>query len=203
MRKVLIATRNQGKLREISKFLKNLNIKIVSLKDVGIEDDFEETGETYEENSRNKAIFYARKSGLPSIADDGGIEIDALGGAPGVKSRRWAGRGATDEKIIARMIKVSQNLPKNNRRAFFRTVVSFALPNGKVFSEKGEVEGKIAEKPLLKILTGYPYRSFFYLPKIEKYYHEFDLSEKEEKLYNHRYKAITKLKPIIKKELGI
>ena len=203
MKKLLIATKNQGKLKEISDFLSDLPLQTVSLSDVGIGDEFEEKGTTYKENSQNKAIFYAKKSGLPAIGDDGGIEIDALNGAPGVKSRRWLGRQASDEELIEHMIKISKNLPKNNRKAFFYTVVSLALPSGKVFSVAGEIEGIISEKPHLKLLKGYPYRSFFYLPKIHKYYHESDLSDKEQKLYNHRYKAIQKLTPIIKKVLSI
>ena len=94
MRKLLIATRNAGKLKEISNFLSDLPIKIVSLADIGIADDVIEDGETYEENSRIKALFYAKKSGLPTIADDGGIEIYALKGAPGINSKRClTGRG--------------------------------------------------------------------------------------------------------------
>ncbi|MEK7185801.1 MAG: non-canonical purine NTP pyrophosphatase, partial [Patescibacteria group bacterium] len=201
VKKLLIATWNQGKLKEISGFLSEISLNLVSLKDVGIDKDFEETESTYQENSQNKAIFYARLSGLPVIADDGGIEIDALDGEPGIHSKRWVGSDSTDEKIIDKMKQVSRNLPDDNRKAYFRTVVSLALPSGKVYSEAGEIEGEIAEKPLLKILKGYPYRSFFYLPKIGKYYHESDLSEEEEKLYNHRYKAIQRLKPIIRKEL--
>lgn len=203
MKKLLIATRNAGKLKEISKFLSDLKLDLVSLNDLGIEDEFEEKGKTYKENSQNKAIFYAKKSGFPTIADDGGIEIDALGGAPGIKSKRWVGKNSTDGKIIKHMKKVAKALPERNRKAFFETVVSLALPSGKVFSTTGEIEGIIARKPLLKLLKGYPYRSFFYLPKIGKYYHESDLSERDEKLYNHRYKAIRKLKPIIKRELRI
>ncbi len=203
MKKLLIATKNKGKLGEISNFLSDLFVKTVSLKDVGIKDDFKESGKTYKENSQNKAIFYAKKSGLPAIADDGGIEIDALGGEPGVKSRRWLGHEASDEELVRHMKKISRELPKNNRKAYFRTIVSFALPNGKVWSSFGEVEGEIAEKPLLKLQLGYPYRSFFYLPKIKKFYHESDLSDKEQKLYNHRYKAIQKLIPIVEKVLSI
>lgn len=203
MKRLLIATKNVGKLKEISKFLSGLKLDLISLNDLGIDDDFEEKGKTYKENSQNKALFYAKLSGLPSISDDGGIEIDALGGAPGVKSRRWIGEDSTDRKIINHMKKVTQALPENNRKAYFKTVVSLAFPNGKVFSATGEIEGIIARKPLVKILKGYPYRSFFYLPIIKKYYHENNLSEEEKKLYNHRYKAIQKLKPIIKKELRI
>ena len=203
IKKLVIATKNRGKLKEISKFLSDASLDLVSLNDLGISEDFEESGKTYKENSQNKAIFYAKKSGLPALSDDGGIEIDAFGGAPGIKSKRWVGKDSTDEKIIEHMKKVSKDLAENNRKAFFKTVVSLALPDGKVFSATGEIEGVIAKKPLLKLLKGYPYRSFFYLPKIKKYYHENDLSEDEEKLYNHRYKAIQKLIPIIKRELKI
>lgn len=203
MKTLLVATKNQGKLKEISDFLSNLPVQKVSLHDVGIEDEFEEKGTTYKQNSQNKAIFYAKKSRLPAIADDGGIEIVALSGAPGIKSRRWLGYEASDEVLIEHMKKIANGLPKNNRKAYFRTVVSFALPDGKVWSVFGEVEGEIAEKPHLKFLKGYPYRSFFYIPKIKKFYHESNLSDKEQKLYNHRYKAIQKLIPSIKRELKI
>ena len=97
------------------------------------------------------------------------------------------------------MKKLTVNLSDKERDACFRTIISFALPNGKVWSVEGKVKGIIAKKSFLKQLQGYPYRSFFYLPKIKKYYHEQDLSEAEEKLYNHRYIAIQKLKSVIKK----
>ena len=194
MKKLLIATKNQGKIAEIKSFLKDFPLEILSLKDVGINDDVEEAGKTYEENSLLKALFYAKKSNLPVISDDGGLEIKALGGAPGVRSRRWLGYEATDEELIEYMKKISQELPENNRTAYFKTVITFAMPNGRYYQTKGQVKGEIAKKPLLKILSGYPYRSFFYLPKIKKFYHESELSKDEERLYNHRYKAIQKLK---------
>jgi len=203
MKKLLVATGNAGKLKEISNFLSELPIKIVSLVDIGIKDDVKETGNSYRDNSQIKALFYARKSNLPAIADDGGIEIKAFNGAPGIKSRRWLGKESTEQDVINYMIKVAEKLSDNNRKAFFKTVISFALPNGRVWSADGKVEGIIAKKPYLKLLKGYPYRSFFYLPKIKKYYHEDQLTEKEQKLYNHRYKAIQNLKPIIKQELRI
>ncbi|OGH39204.1 MAG: hypothetical protein A3B44_02740 [Candidatus Levybacteria bacterium RIFCSPLOWO2_01_FULL_38_21] len=203
MKKLLVATKNQGKLKEISYFLSDLPVKILSLSDIGIDYEFEEKGKTYKENSQSKAIFYAKKSGIAAIADDGGIEITALRGAPGIKSRRWVGEDSTDEKILDHMRKIAVKLPVNKRKAFFRTVISFALPTGKAWSSLGEVEGIIARKPHYKLLKGYPYRSFFYLPKIKKYYHESDLTEGEQKLYNHRYKAIQKLIPIIKREMKI
>ena len=196
--KILIGTTNVGKLNEFTSFLSSLPLEIVLLKDLNIDSAFEENGKTYEENSQGKALNFAKLSGLPTVADDGGIEIAALNNQPGVFSRRWLGHEANDEEIIEHMKKVSIELPDNNRKAFFRTVVSFALPNGKVWSSFGEIEGIIVKKPLLKILKGYPYRSFFYLPEIERYYHEADLTPEQEKKYNHRYKAVQKLLPVIK-----
>lgn len=203
MKKILVATTNKGKLKEISQFLSDLPLQIVSLSDLGITDDVEETGRNYKENSQMKALFYAAKSGLPSIADDGGLEIAAFGGAPGIKSRRWVGRDSTDEKIIEHMIRIAKELPDDNRGATFKVVLSLALPSGEVWSVTGEIEGIIAKKSYLKLLVGYPYRSFFYLPKLKKYYHENELTENEQKLYNHRYIAINRLKPIIAKVLRI
>ncbi len=203
MNKLLIATKNPGKLLEITNFLSDLPIKIVSLFDLGIKENVEETGKTYKENSQKKAVFYAKKSNLPAIADDGGLEIDALDGAPGIKSRRWLGYEASDKVLFNYLANVAKNLPDDNRKAWFKTVISLALPNGQVWSVSGEVKGVIVEKSQVKILKGYPYRSFFYLPKIKKYYHESELSEEEQKLYNHRWKAIKKLKPTIIKTLGL
>ncbi|MDO8657689.1 MAG: non-canonical purine NTP pyrophosphatase [Candidatus Levybacteria bacterium] len=200
--RLLIATRNPGKLGEFKEFLSDLSFEIVSLADLNIKEDVEENGKTYKENSQKKALFFAKLSGLPTIADDGGIEISALNNEPGVRSRRWLGYEATDEELINHMIKISKELPDNNRTAYFRTVVSLALPNGKVWSVKGEVKGIIAQKPHHKLLKGYPFRSFFFLPEINKYYHENDLTKEEQKLYNHRYKAVQKLKLIINKALN-
>lgn len=203
MNRLLIATTNPGKLREYKDFLSDLPLKLVSLLDVGISDDIEETGKTYKENSQMKALFYAKKSGLPSISDDGGIEISALNNEPGIKSRRWLGHDTTDEDLVNHMIKISKKLPENNRKATFNIVVSLALPNGKAYSREGKVEGVIAKKPHLRLVHGYPYRSFFYLPGVEKYYHESELTPDEMKKYNHRYMAVTKLKPIIREFLKV
>ena len=202
-KKILIATKNPGKIVEIKKFLEDLPLETVSLKDVGINNEVKETRKTYKENSLLKALFYSKISKLPVISDDGGLEIKALKKAPGVKSRRWLGFEATDKELIEHMKKVSKELPENNRTAYFKTVITFALPNGKYFQSAGSVKGEIAKKPLLKLFKGYPYRSFFFLPKINKFYHESQLSKNEERVYNHRYKAISKLKPVIEKELEL
>lgn len=201
MQRLLIATKNPGKLKELIQFLSDLPLELVSLTDLGIEEEMEETAETYFENSKQKAVFYSKLSNLPVIADDGGLEIEALGGVPGVKSRRWLGYHATDEELIEYTKKIARELPENNRHAAFKTVITLALPNGKYFQEYGEVKGIIAKNPHQKLLHGYPYRSFFYIPELKKYYHESELTDAEQIMYNHRYKAIEKLKPKIKEIL--
>lgn len=203
MKQLLIATTNPGKVIEFSKFLSDLPIKLISLKELKITDVVEETGKSYKENSQLKAKYYAHMSGLPAIADDGGIEIVALGGAPGIKSARWLGGKATEQDHLAHMKKVASKLPDTNRTCYFKTVISFATPHGKVWSAKGSIKGTLAKNPFRTHLKGYPYRSFFYLPRLKKYYHEKDLTEHEQKRYNHRYKAVQKLKPIIRETLDL
>ena len=203
MKKLLIATKNPGKFAEISKFLSDLDLQTISLKDLNINEDIEENEKTYEGNSQKKALFFARRSGLPTIADDGGLEIDALNGEPGIRSRRWLGYEASDDELIEKMKTVSRSLPSDNLGARFVDVISFALPSGRVWSSGGELRGIIKYNPELKILKGYPYRSFFYIPEISKYYHENELTREEEKIYNHRYKALVKAKELIKKELKL
>ena len=117
MKKLLIATTNPGKLDEIKRFLGDLPVELVALKDVGIIDGVEETGKTFEENAILKAKYYCKKSGLPTLADDGGFEIDALGGEPGVKSHRWIhkDREDTDEELIEYTLKKMRGLPRAKR----------------------------------------------------------------------------------------
>lgn len=157
MKKLLIATKNPGKLKELSAFLKGFDV--VSLNDIGISEDVVEDGKTFEENSQKKALFYAKLSGLPSLSDDGGLEIDALNGEPGIKSRRWLGYEATDEELKDHVRKVILTLPKDKRSARFTTVVSFALPDKRVWSERGEVKGILSVETKGKDMKGYPFRS--------------------------------------------
>lgn len=200
MQKLLIATKNPGKIHELSLFLKDL--PVVSLRDIGIDDDVDEDGNTFEENSQKKALFYATRSGLPSLSDDGGLEIDALNGQPGVKSRRWLGYEAGDEELKNHLRSVIDSLPEDNRTARFTTVVSFALPNGNVWSHRGEVTGMLLDNGRTKDIEGYPFRSYFFLPQINKYYYETELTPDERKRFNHRHIALSKLLPIIRQHIG-
>jgi XTP/dITP diphosphohydrolase len=203
MKKLLIATHNPAKLNELSELFADIPVQLVSLSDVGITEDIEEDGKTYEENSQKKALFYAQKSGLPSISDDGGIEIAALNNAPGVHSKRWIGDNKSEDELIAHMQKVANELPDDNRTAYFKVVLSLALPNGKVWSVPGVIEGIVAKHPFIQKRKGYPYRSFFFLSQLNKYYFESELTPKEQKKYNHRVIAVDKLIPILKRELNL
>ncbi len=201
MQKLLIATHNPAKLHELSNLLSDLPVELVSLTDIGIDEDVEEDGTTYEENSQKKALFYAKKSNLPAVSDDGGLEIAALGNKPGIHSKRWLGEGTTENDLIQHMKKVAKELPEDNRHASFKAVLSLALPDGSVWSVGGKVNGIIAKEPSLNEVKGFPYRSFFFLPELNKYYFETELTAEEQKQYNHRVKAVTELKKILQKEL--
>lgn len=201
MKKLLIATKNPGKLQEITAFLQELPLIAVSLSQIGIDDDIEEDGETYEENAKKKALFYAKLSGLPALSDDGGIEIVALNNEPGIKSRRWIGENATEAELLLHMQKVAKALPENNRKARFVNVIAFALPTGEVWTTRGEIEGEIAVTPIPDESVGLPYRRFFFLPELGKYYHEKSLPEADMRGLNHRRKSIDAMKPLIKEKL--
>lgn len=201
-KKLLIASRNVGKLQELSSFLSDLPLKLLSLSDVGISDDVEEDGETYEDNAKKKALFYAKKSGLPTIADDGGLEIEALNNAPGVRSRRWIGEHATEEDLVAHMKKIAAELPDTKRQARFVSVIAFAIPSGQVFTTRGQIDGVIAKEPFSSVSKGLPYRLYFYLPDLQKYYHEKALTKEEMQLVNHRRKSVEAMKPRLKQYLS-
>ncbi|MBI5465477.1 non-canonical purine NTP pyrophosphatase, partial [Candidatus Gottesmanbacteria bacterium] len=156
MKKILIATTNPGKFAEIKYFLSDLPIKIVSLTDLEIKENVEETGKTFEENAKKKAIFYSKITGLPTIADDGGLEIDFLGGEPGVKSRRWInGKDAGDEELINYALKKLKGVPLKKREACLRAVLALAIPGGEIFVSEGKVRGLIAKKATSLRTPGY------------------------------------------------
>lgn len=202
MKRLLIATTNEGKFSEIKYFLKELPIELVGLNQMGIEEEVEETGESYRENAKIKALFYSQKTGDPTIADDGGLEIEYLGGEPGRKSRRWLGeRKTSDEGLIKYALERLKGVPLEKRKACLVAVLALSFPDGEIFFSQGKVCGVIAEKPFKKITRGFPYRSLLYLPQIKKFYHEEDLTEEENRKYNHRRKALQKLKGIIKEKM--
>ena len=145
-RKLLIATHNRGKLKELSFLLGGVPFELVSLSDVGIELDVDETGSTLEENATLKAETYARLSGLPTLADDSGLEVEALGGEPGVHSARYAGEGATDEDRIALLLKNLAGYPQP-WTARFRCVAAIVRPGQAAELYSGECRGEIITEP--------------------------------------------------------
>lgn len=202
MKKLLIATTNPGKLAEIRRFLSDLPIEFVGLDETGIKERIEETGKTFEENAILKAKFYAEKSGLPTIGDDGGFEIEVLGGEPGVKSHRWihGDRQNTDEELINYTFKKMKEI--QNRNAQLCAVLALAFPDGRIYTATAVTRGIIPEKPSTERVPGFPYRSILYIPEIGKYYNHDLLTAEETEKYNHRKQCLDQLKPILTKLLG-
>ena len=158
MPRLLIATTNAAKVREYRRRLGDLPIELVEPQHPP---DVEETGATFEENALLKARAYAAWSGLPSLADDGGIEIDALGGEPGVRSARWLGRPAADQELIDYTLERLRGVPAERRGAQMRVVCALAEPTGHVTVGQGVIRGAIAEQPLPTRDPGFPFRSVF------------------------------------------
>jgi len=147
MVKLLVATNNRGKVREYEELLAALPCEVAFPAQEGIALEVEESGATFEENARLKALAYARASGLPTLADDSGLEVDALGGAPGVRSARYAGPGASDSGRCQKLLDALASVPEGQRTARFRCVVALAWPDGTVRTAEGRCEGQIGWAP--------------------------------------------------------
>ncbi|OGE87702.1 MAG: hypothetical protein A3J07_03245 [Candidatus Doudnabacteria bacterium RIFCSPLOWO2_02_FULL_49_13] len=196
MNKILIGTGNPGKVKIYKELLKGFNLEVVSSKDLNLPEP-EETGKTFEQTAVDKAKYYFEKSGIPAIVDDGGFEIEALNGEPGVKSRRWIGREMTEEEIVAEVFKRMKNVP--NRACKHVVILALATPFG-VFTAHGEVAGVVPEKPSDKRETGLTFRPVMFLPNYNKYW--IDLTDEEEDVMNHRKVAVEKLHDILKELAG-
>lgn len=191
LNKILIATHNQGKFKESQeKLLKDLNIEIVSLSDLGITEDYEEIGETYEENAMAKAKFYYKLAKIPTIADDSGLSVDALGGEPGVHSRTWPGYTASDEELLKMLLEKMKNVPDKKRTASFVCTIAFYDGQQSVIT-RGEKNGMISKKQMCPIKKGLPYSSVFTLGGKEKTSSEMSVEEKN--AISHRGMALEKL----------
>ena len=198
MAKLLIATTNPGKVLEYRVILKNLPIELVTLKDLNIKNNIEEDGKSFEENAIRKVKFYSELTKLPTIAEDSGLEIDYLGGEPGINSRRWPGYEASDEELIQITLDKLKGVPQNQRGAQLRVVIALAI-NNDIKTFEGVIRGLITEKPIAKIIPGYPFRTLFYIPGINKVLGELTMEEEAE--IAHRKQALEKALPIIKKYL--
>lgn len=194
MRKILIGTGNRGKQYEYLRIVKtciNCDVSIVFPLDIGITQEPVETGRTFEENALLKAKYYFKASGIPSLADDGGMEIPILNNEPGVISRRWKGYEMSDEEIIQYTLKRMSSYTRHEERRAYLTVTLAYYDGIHVMIEKESVRGYIAEKPLKKGTKGYPFRRFFIVEGTGTYYEE--LTQEEHQKYNHREKAFIKL----------
>lgn len=196
MNKLLIATKNPGKFAEFQILLKDLPFKLVSLKDLKIDHEVEEDGKTFAENASKKAREYCQLSGLPTIADDGGLEIDALGGQPGVHSRRWFGYRMTDREVIRSILTKMKGVPPQKRTAKLSVAIACTFPKGKTETVRAEIPVIIAQKPYSKITPGYPQRSLMIIPKLNKYFVELPFVEQSK--YSSRTLAVKKLKKYLK-----
>lgn len=192
-KKILIATHNKGKFNRFKIYLTQLDpkLEIVSLADLGITLDVEETGKTYEENARLKAEAYAKLSGLLTLADDGGIEIDALNGQPGIYSSRYAGENKTDAQKVDFILDKLKEVPVGKRQARFVVILALAKPDEKVKFYKGKLPGTIAKEPRGIARNQLPYRQIFIPEGYEQTLDELD--DAGVSYTSHRKKAIEKL----------
>ena len=185
---IVLASRNKGKILEISDLLKEFPVIIKNLDAFGPTPEVEEDGNTFEENAYKKASFTAKILGLPTLADDSGIVVEALGGAPGIYSARYGGADATDEDRCARMLKELEG--KENRKAAFECVISIAVPTGAALTYEARCEGLITERP--SGMNGFGYDPIFYYPPFDKTFAEITRADKSH--VSHRGKALREVR---------
>ncbi len=185
---LVIATRNKNKLREFREILKDLQIEIRSLDDFGPTPEAIEDGKTFDENAYKKAIHTAKVLGLPAIADDSGLVVDALNGEPGVYSARYAGENATDEENCNKLLNALQGV--ENRRAHFQCVLSIAVPSGPALTYEGKCDGIIIDDK--RGNNGFGYDPIFYFEEFGKTFAELSMEEKNR--VSHRGKALADVK---------
>ncbi len=185
MPQLLLATNNPGKVRELRALLAGCGWEITTPQDEGVELDAEEMGETYEANAGIKALLAARASGLTALADDSGIEVAGLDGAPGVHSARFLGEGATYPQRFTEINRRLEGQPPEARRARFVCVIAIALAGGEVRYVRGEVEGEIAREPRGE--RGFGYDPIFFLP--DRGLTMAEIPEAEKGIISHRARA--------------
>lgn len=190
MRKMMLvlATRNRGKSEEIKKYLEDFPVEIRDLNDFGPIPEPKEDGSTFEENAYKKASFTAKVLGYPALADDSGLEVEALGGAPGVYSARYSGPNATDAENNAKLLDELRG--KSGRGARFSCVLSLAVPSGPALTYEAHCAGVILEAP--RGDNGFGYDPLFYYPSANKTFAEMTMEEKT--AVSHRGKALQDLK---------
>jgi XTP/dITP diphosphohydrolase len=191
---IIVATKNKGKVREIRSALKGLGLKIYSLNDFSNAPEIEEDGKTFTENALKKAQFYSKYFGKITIADDSGLEVDALKGWPGVFSARYAGKGASDREKNQKLLREMEGIRIAKRGARFKCVMAIFSQEGEEKVVEGSCRGRIGFKAVGK--RGFGYDPVFVLPQYGKTMAQLTLEEKNK--VSHRGKALRKLRKIIK-----
>jgi XTP/dITP diphosphohydrolase len=208
-RRLLVATRSRHKLRELGELLALPDdVELLSPDDLGIAGEPDETGETFETNARIKARYYATRSGLPTLADDSGLEVDALGGAPGVRTRRFAGEDATDEQNNEKLLRELAGLPPAGRGGRYVCALALALPGVPgprgslpIIVRRGTCRGRIADGP--RGAGGFGYDPIFepvQEPPGGRTLGEWSAAEKH--AISHRSRAASRMRPVLS-ELGL
>ena len=195
--KVIFATGNENKLREIRQITADMDIEIVSMKDAGVYADVEETGTTFEENAYLKASAIAKKCGLPTLADDSGLEIDYLNGEPGIYSSRYMGEDTPYPVKNAELLRRMEGVADEDRTARFVCAICYVRPNGTSETVRATMEGRVAYE--IAGENGFGYDPIFFLP--EKGCTSAELSPAEKNEISHRGKALRMMRDILMKEV--
>ena len=190
--KLLIGSSNPTKISHYQKYFSDLPLTLVSPRELGLAGEPEETGETIEQNAMIKADYYFQHSGLPTLADDAGFSIPALGGFPGVRSKRFAGRGMADEEIIAGILERMKDLQAGRRRASMDLVVALRLSPTEAHTATARIEGHVPEQPFGKRMARFPYRSLLFVDSLGKWF--YDIDSEDEDVLGYRAAAIKQLK---------
>ncbi len=199
-KRLVIATRNAGKVNEFKRLLGDLDLELVGLEETGISEEVEETGDTFEANARLKAEGYARLTGETVLADDSGLEVEALEGRPGVQSARYGGAGLSDEERVEKLLAEMKEVSGWDRKARFRAVLAFAGSDvpGSINTQEGAVEGAIAHQPIGE--NGFGYDPVFWLAGHAKTSAELTGDQKDS--ISHRGAAVQKMRPHIEEWLS-
>ena len=188
MKKILLGSKNKGKIQEFQEAFEDSQIEILSLNDFPDCPDAPETGNSFEENASQKALFYQKFTGLPSLADDSGIEVDALDGAPGIYSARYAGEPVNDLANNRKLLENLEGIPSEKRTGRFVCVLALAKNGQIVQLSRGTAEGIVLEAPQGE--NGFGYDPLFFVPNLKKTMAELSITEKRQ--ISHRGEALRK-----------
>ena len=196
---LLIATNNAHKILEFKRLLNGINHEILTPASIGVNLDVEESGNTFEQNARLKAHAFAKATGIDSLADDSGIEVDALDGRPGVYSARYGGTNLSDEDRVQLLLRELVDVPTEKRTCRYRVILVLARPDGSEILSEGKCEGSIAHKPIG--LNGFGYDPIFLVDNSQVSMAE--LSPEQKDLISHRGMATKKMIQLLQIEGGI